>query len=328
MISKFTSLNGGDIYYSAVIPPALTGCTIPDPRGLFATGDFGAAILYELNCPAFSVWYCQYIMRTTAWLYSTSEKAVLELQMMLHHDLQYQLEGIGQVRIPERHFNMTYVPYIKNKVLLKEGHHYSMMDIHFSPEYLERYAYYFPPLAELLKRQERNAASLLCRKSIAMTAEMDIAVMQLLQCEYTGDMKAAFIESKVSELLLRGMYRVSGDKESAFHVRLLNRDLEKIREARDYILYNMDQPCTLIELAHKVGINDFKLKKGFKQLYGTTLFDFLLNARIDKARMLLAETNMPIQDIALATGYKNITGFSAAFKKKTGYPPGSIRRRG
>jgi AraC family transcriptional regulator, transcriptional activator of the genes for pyochelin and ferripyochelin receptors len=328
MIFKLTQLEEGNILYSSVVPPVLAAYTIPDSRGLFATGDFGAGVLYELNCPLFSVWYCQYIMRKTAWLHSTSEKGAIELQMVLHHDLQYRLEGIGNIHIPERHFNMTYVPYIKNKTQLKEGHHYSMMDIHFSPEYLQRYAVYFPLLADLLKRQERNAASLLCRKAIAMTNEMDIAVLQMLQCEYSGDMKNAFVESKVSELLLRGLYRVSGDRDATDGIRLVNRDLEKIREARDYILYNMDQPCTLIELARKVGVNDFKLKKGFKQLYGTTLFDFLLSARIDKARMLLTETNMPVHDIALATGYKNITGFSAAFKKKTGYSPGTIRKKG
>jgi len=110
-------------------------------------------------------------------------------------------------------------------------------------------------------------------------------------------------------------------------IRLWPADYEKIREARDYLLFNMDQPCTVIELAHKVGLNDFKLKKGFKQLYGSTIFDFLLEARIEKARMLLTETVMSIQEIAVATGYKNISSFTAAFKKRTGVSPRSFKQR-
>ena len=88
----------------------------------------------------------------------------------------------------------------------------------------------------------------------------------------------------------------------------------------------MDNPCTLVELSHKVGINDFKLKKGFKQLYGTTVYEFLVDARMEKAKLLLLETETSIHEIAFVTGYKNLSSFITAFKKKMGYSPGSYKR--
>jgi len=88
----------------------------------------------------------------------------------------------------------------------------------------------------------------------------------------------------------------------------------------------MEQPPTLIELARKMGLNDFKLKKGYKQLYGVTLFDDFLHARMDKAKRLLLDTHQSIVAIAELTGYRNVSGFSAAFKRYFDHTPGWFRK--
>ena len=82
----------------------------------------------------------------------------------------------------------------------------------------------------------------------------------------------------------------------------------------------------LIHLAHKMGMNDFKLKKAYKQLYGTTLFEDFLHARMKKAKSLLEETEQSIVAIAEMAGYKNVSSFSVAFKKYFGQTPGGYRR--
>lgn len=104
-------------------------------------------------------------------------------------------------------------------------------------------------------------------------------------------------------------------------------DIEKIEATRRYLVENMERPPTLVALARKMGLNDFKLKKAYKQLYGTTLFEDFLHARMDKARGLLEDTDNSIVGIAELVGYRNVSSFSVAFKKYFGCTPGEHRKR-
>lgn len=78
-----------------------------------------------------------------------------------------------------------------------------------------------------------------------------------------------------------------------------------------------------MELAHKCGLNDFKLKSGFKQLYGNTVFGYLGNLRMEVALRLLKEQKS-VRLVAEEIGYKNPQHFTAAFKKKYGVLPSQV----
>jgi AraC-like DNA-binding protein len=93
-------------------------------------------------------------------------------------------------------------------------------------------------------------------------------------------------------------------------------------------LHNLDQPGTLLDLSHTIGLNDFKLKRGFKQLYGVTIFEFLIQARMEKARQLLQNADMTVHAVAIAVGYKNISSFTVAYKKKFGQLPSEVKNKG
>jgi AraC-like DNA-binding protein/PAS domain-containing protein len=108
---------------------------------------------------------------------------------------------------------------------------------------------------------------------------------------------------------------------------LREEDISKIRAVRDYLLTHMDQPGSLKDLARNAGINDFKLKNGFKQLYGTTVFGFLYEERMQRAKNMLADMTMPIKEMSVAIGYKNLSNFTAAYKKRFGYPPSFERKK-
>lgn len=150
----------------------------------------------------------------------------------------------------------------------------------------------------------------------------------ILYGDFSGPVKNLYVEAKVTELLITAL-----DKIGHFHSNLANRivlrpyDIERIREAAELLIQNMDNPLTIVELAHRVGLNDYKLKKGFKQVYGTTIFNYFMSARMERAKSLLEDTSIPIMDIAFMTGYRNISNFITAFRKTFGGSPGSLRRR-
>ncbi|WP_339814398.1 AraC family transcriptional regulator [Zunongwangia profunda] len=91
------------------------------------------------------------------------------------------------------------------------------------------------------------------------------------------------------------------------------------------MLNNISDTSSLLELAHRVGTNDFTLKKGFKEVFGTTVFGFWKEAKMEQARHLIAQQGKSVQEVAEALGYSNARHFSTAFKKTYGVSPGSLK---
>lgn len=102
-------------------------------------------------------------------------------------------------------------------------------------------------------------------------------------------------------------------------------DIEKLHEIRNLLLEHPGTIVSLKKLAHHVGMNEFKLKRGFKKLFGIPVYGFFLEERMKKAKGLLTGGNLPVSEIASLIGYKNVSSFSAAFKKRFGYPPSAAR---
>ena len=98
-------------------------------------------------------------------------------------------------------------------------------------------------------------------------------------------------------------------------------DRERILFARDYLLKHIENPPSLPELARLAGINEFKLKNGFKEIFNQPVFAWLADVRIETAMAELMKKNRPITEIAFELGFSSPQHFSAAFKRKYGVPP-------
>ncbi|PXX23741.1 helix-turn-helix domain-containing protein [Arenibacter sp. ARW7G5Y1] len=111
-------------------------------------------------------------------------------------------------------------------------------------------------------------------------------------------------------------------------VKLSYEDIRKIREGQEMILNNlqMDLP-NLKDLAHQLGTNEFKLKYGFKELYGTTVFKYLVQERLRKAKTLVQYTQLNFKSIAKMVGFKSVPHFSRAFSEQYGYSPKIFRKK-
>ncbi|WP_116769702.1 helix-turn-helix domain-containing protein [Maribacter litoralis] len=128
---------------------------------------------------------------------------------------------------------------------------------------------------------------------------------------------------------VKGLWKnaVEPGKESKRRkIRLSHGDIQKIRNVHDMILNNLESdPPHLKDLALQMGTNEFKLKYGFKELYGTTVFKFLIQERLRKAKTLIKYTSKSLKTIAHMVGFKSIPHFSRAFKEKYGRTPSSLR---
>jgi AraC-like DNA-binding protein len=93
------------------------------------------------------------------------------------------------------------------------------------------------------------------------------------------------------------------------------------KKAKDIIIENMANPPSLEELSKQVGLNIKKLKMGFKEFYGTPVFTFLLNYKLDFSKKLLKDNKLNVSEIAIQIGYSNSSHFIAAFKKRFDITP-------
>ncbi|WP_335965428.1 AraC family transcriptional regulator [Galbibacter sp. PAP.153] len=105
-------------------------------------------------------------------------------------------------------------------------------------------------------------------------------------------------------------------------------DLENLRKGERHIMDNLDMPLPSIrELAHFCNTNEYKFKKGFKELFGMTAFQYQKHERLRKAHILIEHTHKTILAIAKTVGFKKGNHFTREFKKRYGYTPSQLRKR-
>lgn len=153
------------------------------------------------------------------------------------------------------------------------------------------------------------------------TPAMQVTLRHIIHCPYQGITKRLYLESKALELIALTLDPIFSNCQSHLTGQLSPRDRAKIQQAREMLLKRLVDPPSLQELAQAVGSNEYKLKQGFRELFGTTVFGYLHNYRMECAQLLLMEDKITITEVACAVGYTNLSAFCSAFRKKFGISP-------
>jgi AraC family transcriptional regulator, transcriptional activator of the genes for pyochelin and ferripyochelin receptors len=150
---------------------------------------------------------------------------------------------------------------------------------------------------------------------------MAVVLNQLLSFSLNSSIKPLYFKGKSYELLSLFFNRSEdADVEQCpFLVDEVN--VAKLKKAKDIIIANMAEPPTLQELSEAIGLSLKKLKEGFKQIYGDTVYGFLLDYKMEVARKLLESGDYNVNEVGLRVGYSTASHFIAAFKKKFGTTP-------
>ena len=148
-----------------------------------------------------------------------------------------------------------------------------------------------------------------------------VTVNQLFSNNVNGLAKKVFEKAKAYEIL--ALYLNKEEGKDVEQCPFLNdeENVERIRLAKKLLIEQMSKPPTLKELSREIGLNEYRLKEGFKNIYGKTVFQFLNDYRLDTARHMLDSDNVKVNDAAYHIGYTNPSHFIAAFKKKFGVTP-------
>jgi len=157
-----------------------------------------------------------------------------------------------------------------------------------------------------------------------MVPAMYSIINEMKRSPYSGYLKGVYLEAKAIELFLLQVKQL--DQQTAVkQSKLKPADVERLHAVKEHIDLYYDQPCSITGLARMTGINQMKLKNGFKELFQTTVFGYLNDVRMQEAKRLLLDEKLYVNEVADRIGYKHAHHFSIAFRKKFGALPGSLK---
>ena len=154
-----------------------------------------------------------------------------------------------------------------------------------------------------------------------ISPSMSIVLSQLFHYNLHPNIKNLYYKGKGYELLSLYFNKTEDPNAEQCPFLIDEENVMKIRKAKDIVIANIAEPPGLQELADQVGLNLKKLKMGFRQIYGDTVYGFLFDYKMDYARKLLDSGSYNVNEVGLKIGYSTGSHFIAAFKKKFATTP-------
>ena len=154
-----------------------------------------------------------------------------------------------------------------------------------------------------------------------ITPSMAIVLNQLFHYNLNSSIKNLYYKGKGYELL--SLYFNRSEDPNIDHCPFLidEENVAKIKKAKEIVINNMAEPPGLQELADTIGLTLKKLKTGFKQVYGDSVYSFLFDYKLEYARKLLDSGTYNVNEVGVLIGYSTSSHFISAFKKKFGTTP-------
>lgn len=249
--------------------------------------------------------------------------------------MQFEMDGHSSYTNGNRHslgvdilqgcHNLFFFPEVKGNLYYPPCHRYTV-EVVLSLEYLNRiFDHNLDALGTLGYQISHNIPAKCYPRSLPITPALRQALSDVINCPLSGVFRKIYLEAKIVELLALqidqgGMRPVAEQNTCVSH-----RDTEKLFYVKELLTQNPQQTYSLHEISELAGLNDFKLKKGFKLLFHTTVFGYLTDIRMEKAKSMIAEGECSIAEVAFNIGYKNPQHFTTAFKRRFGYLPSSLR---
>ncbi|MEM7180796.1 MAG: AraC family transcriptional regulator [Spirochaetota bacterium] len=200
------------------------------------------------------------------------------------------------------------------------GNRVHMVGVFLSPEFLQHYRTEFAESLFSDKDIERKCAISL--QSYANQPRISLLLQDIVQFSQKSPFRYIYLEAKALELVSLQLDALLTADQSASEIPDV--EVHKLNKARKILQEEYLEPPSILELSRRVFLNEFKLKSGFKHLFGTSVYSYLRDYRMEVARSLLDEGKQKVLEVACAVGYSNPSHFAVAFRKRYGINPGEL----
>lgn len=198
-----------------------------------------------------------------------------------------------------------------------------LLEIRFTPVELLRYAEDVTEKRKMEKWLNHHRGNI---DQYPNTPAIQRCVSEMIHCKHFGAMKRLYLESKALEFLA-----LFGESDGYGHVggnmMLRRSDISKLELAHELVQEHFEQPLSIRALSKRIEMNEFKLKKGFRELFGMTIFELVRQKRMEKALWYLEVERLNVGEAAASVGYSNASNFTTAFRKHYGCNPSDLIKR-
>jgi AraC-like DNA-binding protein len=208
------------------------------------------------------------------------------------------------------------------QVKFSQPKHFSGIDISIQPKVIGSF---FPHLnnnnsafAKLFLKQDEWKESFFPE----VTPSMRGIVKQITNPPYRGIARKIYLQAKVLDLLAMQLDPIMAQFDAPpAKLKLKPQTIDRIYQARDILLTRLDNPPSILELAQQVAISDRTLRNGFRELFGTTVIQYITQLRLEQAERLLRERKLSVAEVANLVGYSHLGYFAKVFKRQFGITP-------
>jgi AraC-like DNA-binding protein len=227
-------------------------------------------------------------------------------------------EGRYRLNILEENSLLLYNPQRDLPINLEINPHSWMVSVLIS---IKKFHGFFSHEADYITFLSEDNRDKKYYKDGVISPSMAIVLNQLINYNLNQSIKSLYYKGKAYELLSLYFNRSADADIEQCPFLVDETNVIKIRQAKDIIVSRMAEPPSLQELADEIGLSLKKLKEGFKQIYGDSVFSFLFDYKMEVARKLLEAGNDNVNEVGHKVGYSTSSHFIAAFKKKYGTTP-------
>jgi AraC family transcriptional activator of pyochelin receptor len=253
-----------------------------------------------------------------------NDTSLVEMNFMLEGHILQTREGlVDRHHYRKGHHNILFSPFTMETNQLGTGGTHRIFSVYISPaKMMELFAGYLDEMAPFAEKLAKGEPFVLQAPVQGLTNELKYFFDSFWARTLPLHVGRLYFESRVMELLA---YQCQLLLEAPVRQPVIGKaDLEKIYHTRDIILRNLFSPPSLAELSKEVCLNEFKLKKYFRQLFGRSVFALVQEERLKLAKQLIFEGEKNISAIAYELGYAHPQHFQRAFKQRFGVTPGSL----
>jgi AraC family transcriptional activator of pyochelin receptor len=269
-----------------------------------------------------AMYHCSCFFEAGTTLHGMPSSAFLGLYFNLGKEMKYEITGGSPHVIGPNQYNMVYIPGGCCDLSFKKGN-YAAFAIALTGTYLRLIAESFPALKPFLLQADLKTPVFLHEQHLPIMPDILEKIKAVIDNEFIGISGDMFLKARFTDILILALEH----HERHVFAGLDESDLEKIREAYSRIIHSLRAPHAINQIADELKIDPRKLEQGFKILYNTSVYSFLIDQRMKKAVAMLRDTTLPIGDIAVSVGYSELRTFSNTFKKKFGYTPRVLRKK-
>jgi AraC-like DNA-binding protein len=302
-IVLFPGVSAGD-YYS-----------LPGSSSWYSETQYGNLYFQEKQSGPFTIRLSLLKILKKITLHFQSQTPRAGVRISLENQWNMGLLGGEVVKLQQNQF-VLFSPGTKGeKMVFEEGQQYRGIEILCDPEKLGDLMDLFPGIAEYVGEGENENSIFLQKKPLWAPDRVLNIVHELVGLDTNDNL---FL---LLNFLLMQVEHVMEDKLPTIE------EVEAVDKAHKLILKDVRVQHAIPSIANKVKLNETRLKYVFRHVFKTSIYQYMLGARMEKAKYLLQHTKRPMEDIAVLTGYRHLTKFIIAFRKYHGIAPRAIDRK-